>query len=147
MIDRFWHLRMESHTEEMASSLLNAGIEADIRANFEPAAIKVLCDMLAKAGRDSQSASESKTLGFSAAAVPVSLRALKRLRDMLLRAGTEAWGAANSSELLRSLIRVSFTEALDATARETAEGILMTALGDIVGTLRASHRRVMMNRR
>lgn len=147
VIDRFWHLRMESHTEEMASSLLLAGIAPIHREHFEPGTLKVMCDMLAKAGRDSQTASESKTIGFSAASVPISLRALTRLRDMLLAAGTETWGAVNSAELLRSLIRVSFTEALDATARETAESLLMTALGDIVGTLRASHRRVKTDRR
>lgn len=147
VIDRFWHIRMESHTETMASRLLYAGISPSFRADYEVSVLTTLCDMLAKAGRDSQTASASKAIGFNSAAVPISLRALKRLRDMLLAAGREPWGEAQASELLRSLIRVAFTEALDETARETAEGLLMTALGDMVGTLRASRRRVAMSRR
>lgn len=146
VIDRFWHLRMESHTEEMAARLLMAGIDESVRQTFDERSLERLCTMLARAGRDSLSAARTQTIGFQSCAVPISLRALMRLRDMVLAAASENWGNDDSGLLLRELIRMSFTEALDETARETAEGLLMTALGNIVGLLRQAQRRSSCNR-
>ena len=138
VIDRFWHLRMEGLAEADEAGLLEAETPESLRSHFRPDTLSRLCRALAKAGADSRSAANAQAIGFESHAVPISFRTLTRLRDMIL--ATAAEGGETGREGLLGLIRTAFTEALDCTARETAETLLVTAIGRIPGDLRRSVR-------
>lgn len=139
VIDRFWHLRMEPMQETEEAQLLFDTIPSDLVTEFEEKTLRRLTAGLAKAAADSRAAAAKATLGFASSAVPLSLRSLTRLRDLILEAALAPFGA--NENLLLTLIRIAFTEALDKAPRETAEALLVTALGDAVKSLRLSRGR------
>ncbi|MDY4162019.1 MAG: AAA family ATPase [Sutterella sp.] len=138
VIDRFWHLRMEGLAEADEARLLEAETPEHLRAVHRPETLARLCRALAKAGADSRAAARTQAIGFESHAVPLSFRTLTRLRDMILASAAE--GGESGREGLLRLVRTAFTEALDSTARETAETLLVTAIGRIPGDLRRSVR-------
>ena len=138
VIDRFWHMRMEGLSEEDEAKLLLATADESLLAGFKPETVVRLCKALAKAGGDSRAAAASQAIGFDSHAVPISFRALSRLRDMILC--TAAEGSDTGKERLLQLARTAFTEALDRTARETAETLIVTSVGRIPNDLKRSYK-------
>ena len=126
VIDRFWHMRMEGLGEAEEASLLAATADQDWLAEFEPEVLDRLFKALARLGADSRAAAQAQAIGFESRAVPLSFRVLSRMRNMMLDAARMP--AASDDDPLRRIIRTSLTEALDSTARETAETLAVTAI-------------------
>ena len=139
VIDRFWHMRMEGLGEAEESSLLAATADQDWLEEFEPEVLERLFAALARLGADSRAAASAQAIGFESRAVPVSFRVLSRMRNMMLDAARMP--TAPGEDALRRIIRTSLTEALDATAREAAETMAVTAIGNLVHDLRVSRAR------
>lgn len=139
VIDRFWHMRMEGLGEAEESSLLASTADQGWLEEFEPEVLERVFAALARLGADSRAAATAQAIGFESRAVPVSFRVLSRMRDMMLDAARMP--AAPEDDVLRRIIRTSLTEALDATAREAAETMAVTAIGNLVHELRLSRAR------
>lgn len=137
VIDRFWHMRLTGLSEKDEAELLYRTADAGLRSRFDARTVRRFCEMLAKAGADSRSAEETQSLGFDTRAVGVSHRALRRMRDMTLVAAADS--SVPVTGLFLRIARTAFTEALDSAARESAETILVTAVGKLVESLRASY--------
>lgn len=139
VIDRFWHMRMEGLGEPEESGLLLKTASLDMLDGFDAGILKRLCDALARLGADSRAASAAQAIGFESHAVPVSFRVLSRMRDMMLDAARMPMAPAD--DVLRRIVRTSLTEALDSTAREAAETMAVTALGNLIHEMRVSRAR------
>lgn len=142
VIDRFWHMRMEGLGEAEEASLLAATADQDWLAEFEPEVLDRLFKALARLGADSRAAAQAQAIGFESRAVPLSFRVLSRMRNMMLDAARMP--AASDDDPLRRIIRTSLTEALDSTAREAAETMAVTAIGNLIHEMRLSRARMVL---
>ena len=64
------------------------------------------------------------------------------MRNMMLDAARMP--AASDDDPLRRIIRTSLTEALDSTAREAAETLAVTAIGNLIHEMRVSRARTVL---
>ena len=142
VIDRFWHMRMEGLGEAEEASLLAATADQDWLAEFEPEVLDRLFKALARLGADSRAAAQAQAIGFESRAVPLSFRVLSRMRNMMLDAARMP--ATSDDDPLRRIIRTSLTEALDSTAREAAETLAVTAIGNLIHEMRVSRARMVL---
>lgn len=142
VIDRFWHMRMEGLGEAEEASLLAATADQDWLAEFEPEVLDRLFKALARLGADSRAAAQAQAIRFESRAVPLSFRVLSRMRNMMLDAARMP--AASDDDPLRRIIRTSLTEALDSTAREAAETLAVTAIGNLIHEMRVSRARMVL---
>lgn len=136
VIDRFWHHRMEGLREDEEAALLARTAPEALTTGFDEERLTRLYRALAHMGADSRAASRTRAVGFETHAVPLSHRVLSRLRDMLLDAAGQPFDPAD--DIVRRLMRTALAEALDATAREAAEALAVTTIGDLVPQLRKS---------
>lgn len=112
------------------------------KGNFEPEVLDRLFKALARLGADSRAAAQAQAIGFESRAVPLSFRVLSRMRNMMLDAARMP--AASDDDPLRRIIRTSLTEALDSTAREAAETLAVTAIGNLIHEMRVSRARMVL---
>ena len=116
--------------------------DQDWLAEFEPEVLDRLFKALARLGADSRAAAQAQAIGFESRAVPLSFRVLSRMRNMMLDAARMP--AASDDDPLRRIIRTSLTEALDSTAREAAETLAVTAIGNLIHEMRVSRARMVL---